>query len=321
VSSTDDPSPTAVEGGVDETDRSDPDTLDREALEGRVELLEAENDRLRQLYARTRRTAYRRTAAGLALVGGLAVGGGLLFPLAREVLFIIGAIGLFGGLLTYYLTPERFVAADVAERVYTELAANDADLIADLGLSEERVYLPDAEASGSATLFIPQDADAPLPDPEDREGLIVVTDETRGLALRPSGAGLFRELERTLAGPLAESPATLADQVSDALVESFELVDGTERDLDAADGRLTLALRGCAYPNAFDTPPASLLGVAFAVGLDRPVRLETATATDADFSVTCRWEPHEEEATPTEPDDGESEPDDGEPVTESDAET
>jgi hypothetical protein len=293
MSSTDDLE-TTVTGEPTAADRPAPDALDREALEGRVELLEAENDRLRDLYARTRRTAYRRTAAGLALVGGLAIGSGLLFPVAREVLFVLGAIGLFGGLLTYYLTPERFVAADVSERVYSALAANEADLSADLGLSDERVYLPDAGAGESATLFVPQDADAPLPAPEDREGPLVATDETRGLALRPSGAGLFEELERTLAGPLADTPATLADQVSDALVESFELVDGTDRELHTADGRLTLAIRGSAYPNAFDTPPASLLGVAFAVGLDRPVRIETATATDADFSVTCRWDPLED---------------------------
>jgi hypothetical protein len=295
MSSTDDPAP-AVKGEREEMDRPAPDALDREALEGRVELLEAENDRLRDLYARTRRTAYRRAAAGLALVGGLAIGGGLLFPVARDVLFVLGAIGLFGGLLTYYLTPERFVAADVAERVYSALAANEADLSADLGLSDQRVYLPNAGAGESATLFVPQDADGPLPEPADCEGPLVVTDETRGLALRPSGAGLFEELERTLAGPLADRPATLADQVSDALVESFELVDGTDRELHTADGRLTLAIRGSAYPNAFDTPPASLLGVAFAIGLDRPVRIETATATDADFSVTCRWDPLDEEA-------------------------
>lgn len=273
-----------------------PGELDREALEGRLELLEAENDRLRELYARTQRTAYRRTAAGLAAIGGVAGLGGLLFVSARDVLFVLAAIGLFGGLLTYYLMPERFVAADVAERVYEPLAANEADLAADLGLSDEYVYLPDGR---EATLFLAQDADAPLPNPEAIEGPLHVTDETRGLALAPTGSRLFTEFDRTLSGPLGDSPGAIARQVTDALVETFELVDSTDFDLDAEDGRLTVACRGSAYPEAFDTPPASLLAVALAVGLERPVRAETAPAEEADFTVTCRWEPSEadEDAT------------------------
>lgn len=274
-------------GYDDATSDGDAADLDREALEGRVELLEAENERLRALYAQTRRSAYRRTALGLAGVGVVAGVGGYLFPAVRDVLLILAAIGLFGGLLTYYLTPERFVAADVAERVYDALATNEADLAADLGLSDHHVFLPDDAA---ATLFIPQDDTDPLPDPDAIEGPLVVTDETRGLALDPTGARLFDELDRTLAGPLATSPGPLARQVTDALVETFELVDGTDIDLDTDDGRCTVAMRGSAYPNAFDTPPASLLGVAFAVGLETPITVETASAQDADFTVTCRWD-------------------------------
>ncbi|WP_255196481.1 hypothetical protein [Halorarius litoreus] len=264
-----------------------PEELDESDLEARIDLLEAENERLRELYAQTRRSAYRRTALGLAGIGVVAAGGGFLFPAVRDVLFILAAIGLFGGLLTYYLTPERFVAADVAERVYDALATNEADLTADLGLSDDRVFLPD---DTTATLFVPQNAADPLPDSERIEGPLVVTEETRGLALVPSGARLFEEFDRTLSGPLADAPGPLARQVTDALVEAFELVDGTDIDLDADDGRLTVGVRGSAYPDEFDSPPASLLGVAIAVGLDRPIRVTTAPAEDVDFTVTCRWD-------------------------------
>lgn len=90
----------------------------------RAELLAEENRRLRAEYARTQQTRYRRTAYGLAALGVLAVLGGLLFPNARGVLFALGGTGLFGGLLTLYLTPGQFVAADVGERVYAAMAAN-----------------------------------------------------------------------------------------------------------------------------------------------------------------------------------------------------
>lgn len=278
--------------GSDDTDANgdldaDVEALDRDELEARIDILEAENERLRDRYAETRRSSYRRTAAGLAGIGATAVAGGVLFASARDVLFVLGAIGLFGGFLTYYLTPQEFIAADVAERVYDALATNETEIVADLGLSDDRVYLPD---DTTATLFVPQSARDQLPSADDIEGPLVVTEQTRGLALEPSGAGLYEEFERTLSGPLADAPGEIARQVTDGLVESFELVDGTEIDLDEDDGRLTVAVDGSAYPHAFDTPPASLLGVALAVGLETPVSVETTSTDDTDMAVTCRWD-------------------------------
>lgn len=259
---------------------------DRETLEARVELLEAENERLRDLYETTRQTTYRRSALALGLLGAVAVAGGVLFPDARDVLLILGAIGLFGAVLTYYLTPERFIAATVAERVYDAFAANEAALVAALGLSETRLYLP---VRDDVTLYVPQHRDDPVPDPDAFDGPIVVTADARGLALTPTGARLVEELERSLAGPLADAPAPLVAQLTDALVESVALVDGTDVDLDADDGRVTVVLRGSLYPDGFDTPPASLLAVGLVTGLDATIRMETSSTDEGDLAVTCSW--------------------------------
>lgn len=259
---------------------------DDESVEARIALLEEENERLRDLYQSTRQATYRRSALALALLGGVALGGGFLFPAVRDVLFILGAIGLFGGILTYYLTPEQFVAADVAERVYDALAGNEAALVAELGLSETRLYVP---ADDGVTLFVPQHRDDLVPDPDAFEGPLVAMADAKGLALTPTGAPLFDEVERTLSGPLADEPAPLLTQLTDALAESLELVDGTDVDLDTDDGRATVVLRGSAYADGFDSPPASLLAVGLASGLDAIVRLETAPAEDGDFTVTCYW--------------------------------
>lgn len=278
---------------VDDPESAAPDeapadeTPTREDLQARVDVLEAENDRLRELYEQSRRVTYRLTAFALAGVGLLGIVGAAVFPDVRSVLLVLGAIGLFGGVLTAYLTPEQFVAADLAERVYEALADNEADVVADLGLSSERVYVPHDE---TATLFVPQDDADPLPSMADIEGPLVVTDETKGLALEPTGATLFDEFERTLAGPLAESPAELAAQVTDALVETFEFVRATEVDVDADDGRLTVGVWESTYQEGFDTPPASIVAVAMAVGLDTPVRAEITPGDDETFVLTCRWD-------------------------------
>lgn len=291
------------------TDADTDEAPDRDALEARIELLEAETERLRTQYAQAKRTRYRRTALGLAGLGGVALLGGLLFTAARDVLFIIAAIGLFGGLLTYYLTPERFVAADVAERVYQSLAGNEAALAADLGLSGDIAYLPTPAAEQPATLFIPQEPDAPLPEPAAMEGPLVVTDATQGLALDPSGAGLFTDFEATLTGGLGETPGQIARQVKDGVVEAFELAEDTELEVDGTDGRVTLACGESAYPAAFDTPVASLLATALAVGLDTAVEVTTRTDEATDLTVTCQWTPEptaEGEPTGTAADDATS---------------
>ncbi|WP_126663191.1 hypothetical protein [Haloterrigena salifodinae] len=262
---------------------------DRRELAAQVELLADENRRLREEYVRARQSRYRATAIGLAAIGIVAALGSIAFPDAREVLVALGATGLFGALLTYYLTPSRFVAADVGERVYTASTANVAAIGDELGLRDERVYLPGETAP--ARLYVPQHADYSLPD--ERAGPIVVDDDSRGLLLEATGAELFRPFERALTGDPAADPAPLAAQLTDGLVEQFELARSAESDVDAGDGRATIAVSDSAFGpiDRFDHPIPSFLAVGFAAGLERPVRLEIAPGDDrADWLITCRWD-------------------------------
>ena len=279
---------TAAATEADTDTDTDTDVDDRLELAARVELLAEENERLREEYVRARRSQYRATAVGLAAVGLVAVLGGVLFPDAREVLVALGGTGLFGAVLTYYLTPSRFVAAEVGERVYAAAAANGAALVDDLGLREERVYVPGE--TEPARLYVPQHAEYAIPEP--RAGPIVVDDESRGLLVTATGAELFREFERDLSGDLAAAPPVLAEQVTDALVEQFELVRGADVDVDTERDRATVAVSDSAFGDVdrFDHPVASFLAVGFAAGLERPIELEVTPSDErADWLVTCRW--------------------------------
>ncbi|AFO59085.1 MULTISPECIES: hypothetical protein [unclassified Natrinema] len=281
-----------------DADRADEVDTNRLELAARTELLEAENERLRAEYARTKHSQYRRTAAGLALVGTCAALAAVLLPDGREVLFALASVGLFGGVLTYYLTPGSFVAADVGERIYAAMAANEAAIAGELGLSNDCVYLPD-DAAG-VRLYVPQRMTDELPTLDNREGPILTDPEHRGLVLAPTGAPLLEEFERTLTDEFATTPTPLATQLADGLVEQFELAGGAEPDIDVASNRITVAIDDSAFGNLdrFDHPIVSFLAVGLVTGLERPIRLEVTPATErADWLVTCRWQESTEEVS------------------------
>ena len=270
------------------------DTDDAAELAARIELLEAENRRLREEYARARQSGFRRTAIGMAAIGTIALLGALVFPANATVLVSLAAVGFFGALLTYYLTPERFVAATVGEGVYAATAENGDAIVAELGLSDRRRYVPREAPDRPATLYVPQDADGSLPGTEALDSTFVVgEDGDRGIALRPVGGPLFSEFERALAGPLAAEPSPLADQLADGIVAEFELADAVSPDLDSSGGGCAFGIDGSAFGavDRFDHPIASFLAVGLAVGLERPVDVEVTGGGDRfEHRVVCSWE-------------------------------
>ncbi|WP_299263330.1 hypothetical protein [Halorientalis sp.] len=284
------------DGGAEAAADSDTEP-EQDVLRGRIELLQAENERLRTEYARAKQARHRRTALGLAALGVVALVSAALFASVRTVLIAIGSTGLFGAVLLYYLTPERFVAATVGTRVYESFAGSFETLVADLGLSDRRVYVPVDEAAGTVRLFVPQAASYELPGRAALEAFVVTDDDReRGLAIQPTGHGLFEEFEQSLSGSLATEPAQLGSQLIDALIEQFELVDAA--DVEVGDGQLTVALDSSVYGDLsrFDHPVVSLLAVGVARGLGQPVVVDVNDGDDRfSYLVTLRWEDSQED--------------------------
>lgn len=266
------------------TDASETDEqLDHAA---RADLLAEENRRLRSEYARAQEAKYRQTAYGLAGVGILAVLGGLLFPAGREVLFALGGIGLFGAILTRYLTPGQFITADISERVYAAMAANEAAIADELGLKQTTVYVP---LENTVQLYLPQQAEYDLPS---GDSTIIVEDDSRGLCLETTGANLFDEFERALTGQFAETPTTAGTQLADGIVEQFELATSVETDIDQQNRRATFHIDESAFGDLdrIDHPVVSFLAVGFARMLDSPVTADiVAGEQNTDWLVTLRW--------------------------------
>lgn len=277
-----------VADATDETAAAD----DTAELAAQVEVLSEENRRLRDEYRRAQQTRHRRTALGFAGIGLVALVGAFLFVGSRTVLLALSGTGLFAAVLVYMLTPERFIAASVGERVYDAYATTGRGLVADLGLTDERVYVP---VGDDARLFIPQQSTYTIPEPEALDQTFIVSDDDRrrGVALEPTGNGLYHEFERDLTDAPADDPATLGTQLADALVDGFELVN--EARPEAEPGRLSLAISGHAYGDIdeFDHPVPSFLAVSVATAVEQPVTITISRETDerADVVVTCQWNP------------------------------
>lgn len=277
---------------------ADTDVETVEELAGQVEVLREENRKLRAAHVRARQAEYRRAALGVGVLGVVAGLAGLAFPGARETLFALAGVGLFTAVLVYYLIPERFVAASVGERTYAAHAAFGDELVAELGLQEARVYAPtggSGDGPRDVRLFVPEHAAYALPDDEALQSLFVVTDDerARGVSLPPTGARLVREFERTMTDAVADSPAELADQLTEAVVQGFELADDAVPDVDPEAARLTVGIRGTAFGamDRFDHPVTSFVAAGLAEGLGVPVRVETVSTADDrfDYLVSFVW--------------------------------
>lgn len=275
---------------------ADPDTgeeQDSTVATAQVELLEAENDRLRRELAQARQSRYRRAATGTAAVGVVAIVGALLFPATSTVLFALGGTGLFTAVLIRYLTPERFVSATVGRRIYEALAADHETLASELGLGSKRLYTPvETDTGPSVRLFVPQQVEYTVPDDDELESVLVLPpdDRGRGVAFEPTGGALVEELRSATSADLSSDVDVLGDQLADGLVEVFELVDSATADTDPETDRLSIEVTGSAYGpvDRFDHPVASTVAAAAAAELERTVELDVAETEEERYVVTCQ---------------------------------
>lgn len=278
--------PDGVEADASTADDSDAD--DPEALRARLAALEEENQRLQEEYARARQQQYRRTAIGLALLGLFALAGTVVAPGERTVLLALAGTGLFAAVLTWTLTPEEFVAVDVGEGIAAAQATDREALCAELGLQDDRVYVPTGE--NAAKLFVPQRADYRIP--ADLEGLLLVPEEPaeRGVAFTPTGAPLYRNAREHFAGEPAPQPDALAAQLADAVVEDLELARSATVAPDRSGDAVAVRVDRPAFGDleTIDHPIPSTIATGLATALDRPVAVRIVADDRADALLEFR---------------------------------
>jgi hypothetical protein len=252
-------------------------------LETLIDVLKTENERLRKDYARARAVTYRKTALALTVVGLVAVLGGVAFPDVRAVLFVTGAIGLFGGIMTWYLTPERVVPISVSESVYDGAMTTLTDLKDELGLQPVTVYVPVGDQTRG---FIPRDRDFEVP-----ENLSHVfpgsTSGSEGMTFTPSGQELTREVDEIRTTQASKTTLGAVEQVADSLVEHFEVVDQITVEKSTVAREVIISVDEPAFGplSRLDHPVVSALACAAAQSVDSPVVVDSVEDTRVTLSV------------------------------------
>ena len=287
---------TATSTGANEEPRATGNNEKIAELQGQLELVQAENERLRQEYVRAQQTQYRRTAIGFVIIGLVAISGAVLFPSAREILLALGGTATIAGVLTYYLTPEKFVVATVGQTLTETLQSTYDTIRSELDLQGEPVYVPAIGADDVNTrLFLPQQREYTIPDANTLTDMFVLSDDPSqwGIAVRPSGAGLFEEF-KAAAVDFDEQSAGEAirvfEQLADGVVEQFELAAQVTATIEG-EKRCVLAVTGSTYrqQKKIDHPISSFIAVGAATAFDEPTRISVRNTEDRDFIIECRW--------------------------------
>jgi hypothetical protein len=270
--------------------------FDEEQLRGRIAVLEEENRRLRREYLRARRSQYRRSAVGLAVVGLVALAGAAAFPALRSTLLVLAATGGFGAVLLYYLTPDQLVPASVGEAAYTAYRSHVAALREELGLQEQSVYVPLETPNGGdreVRLFVPQAADWDLPDAQSLRMTFVSPNQERqrGVAFSPTASTLWTAFERGTP-TIEDSPASLTSQLGEAVVEQFELARTIETEVDDDGRRISIVARDVSYgtPTHVDHPLVSFVAVGIARGIDTSVEVRSVDPVEPGYRITLRYD-------------------------------
>ena len=289
------PEPTQPDASADDSTQQTDIVRDRQTLEAELEVLREENRRLHDSYAHAKRATFKRTAMGFFAVGGLSLIAAFLFPALETIFIAFGGTGVFAGIVTFYLTPERFVSASVSDTVFDTLADVEQHLVSELELQTETVYVPTASRpETNARLFVPQHVEYTVPAPEQLGELFVTTgtEAEQGISLPPTGDRLYTEFEQTMSGELGNDPDAIAAQLTAALSEQFELVDDTTIEIDSENRTAAIAISDPAFGDIrrLDHPVVSLLAVGFATGLDRPITADTSDDDRFSGVVTVSWD-------------------------------
>jgi hypothetical protein len=156
------------------------------------------------------------------------------------------------------------------------------------------VYVP-VEQATTTRLYVPKQSEYELPTKEQLQTPFVVTGEekTSGLSLRPTGESLYEEFDHAVTIDRRDDVAAAVNQLVEALVAQFELLEDAESDINTEANRATIGFVGseCGRTTRFDHPVPSFLatGISRTTGKPVTVTVDTTSGDRADTVAVFEW--------------------------------
>lgn len=189
----------------------------------------------------------------------------LFSPDFGELVFSLGILGIFSGLLTAATRSTNTIPLAIADEILQAQAANLHILLNRKDIDGGAVYVPnDGETSEQPSVLL-SPAEVPAESPKEHPRDVIV--------LQPCGSALFPGFRDTLKSKLSSDLPTLVDQLIDGLIHHLEFTERVEVETLDSTERVTLRLFDPVLGGLdhFDHPIVSFICVVLVSGLDRPV--------------------------------------------------
>jgi hypothetical protein len=267
---------------------SDPDTK-RE-----VPQTHHERDRARAGSASLLTVGYRGGAVLLFVIAVVSGGAASFYPSASEVLAALAGVGVVGAVLCMVLSSGVRHPVEVSQSLYEATADNRAAIVDHFAVTGHRTYVPTGERPVDARFYVGGTMDQPVPSAENLDSVVVDSDRRQALSLVPTGRGLVRDFEPSVAD-LPEEDRAVVQALLEGVTDYYELAESTglERiaDLDVAERRrVTVRVRGGTVGDLgrLDHPIQSFIGVGLAVATGAPVESES-TVKEGTAYLSFEW--------------------------------
>ncbi|USH00469.1 hypothetical protein K1720_03125 [Thermococcus argininiproducens] len=142
----------------------------------------------------------------------------------------LGFAGLFLGFVVFTFKSKEYVKREALDNLILPYVEMLQDMVSDLGLEGNALYIPPYENMPEGGTFIPLHEDFDLDLGRMDEETVFLTNVSNerqmGLLIRPTGVDLVKKFEEYFEGPLEGSGSSSVESVASSVLRAFDLARG-----------------------------------------------------------------------------------------------
>lgn len=211
----------------------------------------------------------------------------------------LGFAGLFLSFVVFTFKSKEYVKREALDNLIFPYVSLLRDMVDDLGLEGNALYIPPYENMPEGGTFIPLhknfDLDLGRMDEETVFLTNVANERQMGLVIRPTGVDLVKKFEEYFEGSLEAGGYNTVESVSSSVLRAFDLARGVHIDEKGEGFRIVVkptnmeicraSIEGC---NQVACPVCSSVLLALAKGTNEVIESESFTIADYGIEIKAR---------------------------------